>query len=410
MGVSRDLSERLRAQGEQRRLESQLQQAAKMESIGRLAGGVAHDFNNLLTAIMGNLEIAVEEAPVDSPVRNLLREARRAARSAADLTGKLLMFSRKQSFEPRHLLLSELLERLRGALQRMVGEDVHIALTAAPDLWEIAADPSLIEQVIVNLAANARDAMPRGGRLGFSALNVRLVADDPAGAPGVPPGEFVLLSVADTGVGISNEVKAHLFEPFFTTKEVGKGTGLGLATSYGAVTRSGGHISVDSSPGRGTTFRLWFPRAASGDERRRPSSPSYLRGGTETVLLVDDAPDVREIAARMLTRLGYSVLTADRVESALDVARATPPPLHLLLTDIVMPGGSGRELADRLAEIHPETRVLLTSGYDQEAVGRREALAPGAPFIAKPYSMAELGEKIRAVLEAPSTYGAVAGT
>jgi two-component system, cell cycle sensor histidine kinase and response regulator CckA len=399
MGVSRDVSERIRVQGEQRRLEAALQQAAKMESIGRLAGGVAHDFNNLLTAILGNLELALGESPADASTAVLLRDARGAAKSAAELTGKLLAFSRKRVHESQPVRLDELVHGLSGTLRRIVGEDIRIEVDAAGNAPPILADPGLIEQVIVNLAANARDAMPDGGRLRF-VIETALVRDVAlANVPGVLSGDYVVLSIIDTGTGMSEEVKAHLFEPFFTTKELGRGTGLGLAISYGNVRLNGGHITVDTSPGNGTTFRLWFPRAlvetAAHEEPRAADPPR----GTETILLVDDAEEVRGISARMLRKLGYTVLTADSADRALELAASTPPPLHLVLTDIVMPGASGRDLVNRLAVVHPETRALLTSGYDQQTNERRGTGGDTPHFIPKPYSLPELARKVRAVLD-----------
>lgn len=394
------ITERKRAEEDRRALEAQLQQAMKMEAIGRLAGGVAHDFNNLLTAISGNLELALLDLDPTSRVAASLQEARRASDSAASLTRQLLTFSRKQIVDPRPTDLNGLIANLQKMLGRVIGEDIALRTSLAAGLRPVMIDPAQFEHVVANLAVNARDAMPRGGVLVVETANVEVDERFCERQPGMRPGPFVMLAVSDTGEGMPDEVKAHLFEPFFTTKPIGRGTGLGLATIFGAVKQAGGTIDVTSEIGRGTTFRIYLPAVdgpASSSRRRREASGTW-EGGSETILLVEDERVVRELAEKVLHRLGYHVLAAASGEEALDTAGAFEGTIHLLLTDVVMPGMNGRELADRVVAIRPETRVLYASGYSENVIVSGGVVEESLNFIAKPYTPTSLARKIRDVL------------
>ena len=400
LGVVRDLTERRRVEEEKQRLEAQLQQAVKMESIGVLAGGVAHDFNNALTTILGNAELALMDLPEDAPLAGMLREIQRAGLSAASLTRQLLAFSRKQILAPRAVDLNELITQMHKMLTSLLGEDVMLKTILARDLAPLKADPGLVEQIIVNLAANARDAMPDGGTLAIETANATLDHDYHQLHPEAEPGEYVALMVADTGTGIPPEVKERIFEPFFTTKPKGLGTGLGLATTYGAVKQSGGHIQVYSEKGSGTTFRIFLPRAPlQAEVAARPEEP-MLRGN-ETILLVEDDKEVRNLADRILCQLGYRVLTAGGAEEALLLAGRHQEPIQLLVSDVVMPGLNGRQLSEQLTQSHPEAKVLYTSGYTENAIVHRGVLDNGVAFLAKPYTARILGAKVREVLDLP---------
>jgi PAS domain S-box-containing protein len=390
LGVYRDVTE-------ERRLESQLRQAQKMEAVGRLAGGVAHDFNNLLTAITGFSALALEALSADSPARGPIAEVARAGDRAAGLTRQLLAFSRQQVLAPRVLDPNAVVADLGKMLRRVIGEDVELATVLAPGVWPVLADPGQVEQVLVNLAVNARDAMPRGGRLTIETGNA-VVGEGESAAPG----QYAVLTVADTGHGMDDATKAHIFEPFFTTKGTGKGTGLGLATVYGIVQQSGGHIAVESEPGRGTAFRVYLPRT---DKVAAPV-PSQagvipLPRGSEAVLVAEDEPAVRALTCRVLRRAGYSVLEAGSGEEAVRVAERHPGPVHLFVTDVVMPGVGGREAAGRVLARHPEARVLYMSGYTDDAVVRHGVRHDRTHFIQKPFSPAALATKVREVLDAP---------
>jgi two-component system, cell cycle sensor histidine kinase and response regulator CckA len=400
----RDVTERREADEQKTRLEAQLQQAMKMESVGRLAGGVAHDFNNLLTALRGNAEAAEAEVGPDHPARAALEEIRQAADRAASLTQQLLAFSRRQVIAPRVIDLNELVRRMESMLARLIGEDVTLRTSLAPALGAVRVDPGLIEQIIMNLAVNSRDAMPEGGALLLETANLEVGGGFELGSTTVQPGPYVLLSVTDNGSGMTEEVLRHAFEPFFTTKEPGKGTGLGLATAYGAVKQSGGYIEVASAPGRGTTVRIFFPRAGeaaeplgTGEGQRSPG-----RGRGETVLLVEDEPQVRTLVLRLLTAAGYRVIPAADGAEALDLV-ADAGPIDLLMTDVIMPGMNGRELATVLRSGHPGLRVLFSSGYTKEVITRDGLLEEGISFLAKPYSTQELLRRVRDVLDEPGT-------
>ena len=386
------------AAAERARLEEQLRQAQRMESIGRLAGGVAHDFNNYLTGILGNVSLLRMRRDVSDPVYPILLEIEQASERAAGLTRQLLAFSRKHVIEPRAIDLNALLGELRRMLARLLGEDVRLLLVAGADLGLVRADPGQIEQIIVNLAVNARDAMPAGGTLTFETRGA--VLDDAycRAHAGARPGAFVELAVSDTGSGMTEEVKAHLFEPFFTTKELGKGTGLGLAMVYGAVQQNQGFLEVYSEVGRGTTFKVYLPRASGSAARRaRLDDDEPLPHGDETILLVEDEPMVRDVALRLLRELGYRVLPCANADEALACAR-TQGAIDLLLTDVVMPGRTGPELAAALKVERPALRVLYCSGYTENVIVDRGVLEPGVQYISKPYLPLALAKKIREVL------------
>jgi PAS domain S-box-containing protein len=382
-GIARDVTER-------HALEDQLRQAQKMEAVGRLAGGIAHDFNNLLTVIGGRVELLLATLEPDHPAKQDVELVQRAADRAAELTARLLAFSRKQVLQPRVLDINEIVVDLEPMLRRLIGEDVLLDLSLNPDVLPVTADPSQIEQVVMNLAVNARDAMPEGGRLGIATWTAS------AGA-----GAAVVLEVSDTGLGMDAETRSRLFEPFFTTKEPGRGTGLGLATVYGIVAQSGGRVAVESAPGEGTRFRVLLPPAGSA-----PSAlPAELArgsagGGWETVLLVEDEADVRSLAAELLARRGYTVLSAAEPAAALALAREHVGTIHLLLTDVVMPGMSGPDLAAQLAAVRAHLRVLYMSGYTDDALGRHGVLGPGIALLPKPFSAEILARRVRESLDA----------
>ena len=386
---------------ERKRLEEQLRQAQKMEAVGRLAGGVAHDFNNVLTAIFGYAELVAEEFPKDSPARQDIEEIRKASHRAAALTRQLLAFSRQQVLEPIVLCLNDLVEDVDKMLQRLIGEDVALSLTLAPGLGNARVDPGQFHQVLMNLVVNARDAMPTGGKLLIETANADLTEQYAEVHQPVSPGRYVMLAVSDTGIGMDRETKAKIFEPFFTTKEKGRGTGLGLSTVYGIVKQSGGYIWVYSEPGRGTTFKIYLPQV---DAPAKPlAPPAEARGvaGTETILLAEDDEILRPLAKGLLEKLGYRVLDAESAEQALALARHHAGVIHLLVADVVMPGASGRELARRLAESRPDTRVLYMSGYTDDAIVQHGMLEPGLHFLQKPFTPAALARKLREVLDAP---------
>jgi PAS domain S-box-containing protein len=403
--IVRDISEQW-AWAERERLQVQLHQSQRLESLGQLAGGIAHDFNNLLVVIL-NYATFVNDALVGAGAAEALAEAladveqiRRAAERAAALTHQLLMFSRREVVNPKVLDLNAIVADLDKLLRRTIGE--HIVLTARldPALWPILADPSQMEQVLVNLAVNARDAMPGGGELVVETANV--VLDDEAmvlnDRPGPPPGPYVRLSVTDSGTGMTREVVERAFDPFFTTKPRGQGSGLGLATVYGVVTDARGHIGVYSEPGTGTTFRIYVPRADA-DESALVAPPprESAAGGDETILVTEDEDAVREMALRILGRNGYHVLVASSGDEALAMLRDTERHVDLLLTDVVMPGMSGKELSERAAEARPGLRTLFMSGYSEEFIGRR-VLEPGVFLIEKPFTAETLLARVREVL------------
>jgi hypothetical protein len=382
------------------KLEEQLRQAQKMEAVGRLAGGIAHDFNNLLTAISGNAQLLRSELESGDARVEEVDEILLAGERAATLTRQLLAFSRRQVLQPRALNLNGSIEELRSMLVRLIGEDLHLKIVLDPDLVLVRADPGQLTQVLMNLAVNARDAMPRGGTLTLETRNVTLDEVFVAEHEGVRTGPHVMLRVSDTGVGMDAETQAHLFEPFFTTKEVGKGTGLGLATVYGIVRQSEGAIDVRSELGQGSTFDIFLPQAPVGEHSAAGQAPvTALPKGHETVLVVEDEASVRKLAISVLERQGYAVLAADGPGQAEAIAAEHPGPIDLLLTDVVMPGGNGVDLAARLSGVRPAMRVLLMSGYAQESVADRSGLDPGISFIEKPFSPDLLLTRVRMAID-----------
>jgi len=400
LSVTRDVTEVRRAQAERARLEEQLRQAQKMESIGRLAGGVAHDFNNLLTAILSCTETLKEEVASGSLSHpEVLDEISTAGRRATDLTRQLLAFARKQVIAPALVDLNGVVRGSEKILSRVLGEDVEFVTSLQSGLWTVRCDPGQVEQVIMNLAVNARDAMPSGGRLTIESANVQV--EDPAVAaqPFLRPGPHARLTVRDTGVGMTPEVKAHAFEPFFTTKPHGKGTGLGLSTVYGIVQQNEGAILLETEAGRGTAFHIYFPRAL-GQQTALPPRGAEKKRGSETVLVVEDEPQVREVAVRSLQAAGYRVLVASNGSEALELAAHERSHLALLLTDIIMPGLNGRELAEELRSRRPDLRVLYMSGYTQDVISKAGVLDSGLEFLAKPFTAADLQERVREVLDA----------
>jgi PAS domain S-box-containing protein len=396
----RDITDRKQAEEEKEKLRAQLQQAMKMEAVGRLAGGVAHDFNNLLTAIMGNVSLALMKLSPSDPAGSLLVEANKAAESAASLTQQLLAFSRKQIIKPKVLDLNVLIADMNKMLVRLIGENIDLKTVSGEDLGPVKVDAGQFEQILVNLAVNARDAMREGGKLLIETANVDLDEEYCVMHPYVRPGRFVMLAVSDTGHGMSEEIKRQIFEPFFTTKPKGTGTGLGLATIYGVVKQAKGSIEVYSEVGKGTTFKIYVPRV---DDKTagppEPSPPMELLHGSETVLLVEDEEVVRNLGVRILAGLGYGVMQTGNGDEAIALAREHGERIDLLLTDVVMPGMSGRELANRLTRIHPEARVLFTSGYTDNAIVHHGVLDEGVSFIGKPYSPSALAKKVREVLD-----------
>ncbi len=398
IGTLRDITERKRTEETLRQQEEQLRQSQKMEAVGRLAGGIAHDFNNLLTVITGRGDLLLRRLPSEDPVRRDLELIKKTAERAAVLTRQLLAFSRKQMLQPKVLDLNAIVAGVAQMLQRLIGEHIDLVTALAPDLGLVKADPAQIEQIIVNLAVNARDAMPEGGRLTLETANVELDDAFVAANPGSSTGLYTVLAVSDTGEGMTPEVLAHIFEPFFTTKEVGKGTGLGLATVYGIVKQHDGYITARSAPGAGTTLRVYLRRIEERVEAAEPGLTPAGRAAAATVLLVEDEQDLRLLATEILDGAGYAVLVAAGPSEALERAQLHRGPIHLLLTDVVMPGMSGRDLAERLVPLHPETKVLYMSGYTADAIVRHGVLNPGTNLLQKPFTPDALTGKVREVL------------
>ncbi|MBI1749114.1 MAG: MEDS domain-containing protein [Acidobacteria bacterium] len=389
-----DLSERLL-------LEEQLRQAQKLEAIGRLAGGVAHDFNNVLGVILGYGEMLLERLDLEDSAHAAVQEIKRAAERAVLLTRQLLAFSRKQVLRPRVLDLNQVLADLEKTLPRLVGEDVYVSISPGAELGRVEADPGQIEQVIMNLAANARDAMPTGGRLTVETANVELGEDYVIRHTVVVAGRYVMLAVSDTGAGMDRETQERIFEPFFTTKEQGQGTGLGLATVYGIVKQSGGYIWVYSEPGHGTTFKIYLPRVDAPIEDQRSETESALPRGSETILVVEDEDSLRSLLSQVLEAQGYTALVARNGAEAVEMARRYGDSVRLVLTDVVMPEMSGRELATRLAESSPKLKVLFMSGYTDDAILRHGILQPEIAFLQKPFKREALVCKVREILDSP---------
>jgi PAS domain S-box-containing protein len=384
-----------------RQLEEQFRQAQKMEAVGQLAGGVAHDFNNLLTVILGYAGLLATQAGQGSPLSESIGEVRKAGERAASLTQQLLAFSRRQVLLPEILDLNGIVTEMHNMLLRVIGEDVELIRSCAPDLAEVKADRGQIEQVLMNLVVNARDAMPKGGKLTIETANVELDESYARDHAGVRPGPYVMLAVSDTGVGMDADTLSHMFEPFFTTKEKGKGTGLGLATVYGIVKQSGGYVWVYSEPGHGTTFKVYLPRVEEKQETPRRAAPVVAEdvSGSQTILLVEDEEAVRRLVRMVLEGKGYTVLEASGWQAALEIAGQHRKPIHLVITDVVMPGVGGPELASRLEAGRPGIRVLFMSGYTDGAVVNHGLLSSATAFLQKPFTPAVLLRKVREVIE-----------
>jgi PAS domain S-box-containing protein len=391
-GTQRDITER-------KLLEDQFRQARKMETAGRLAGGIAHDFNNLLTAILGMSDLLLSDLSPGDRHRDDVEEIKRAATRAAALTRQLLAFSRRQVLQPKILDLNQVVRSTENMLRRVLGEDLSLTTRLAADLGMVKADPGQLDQVILNLAVNARDAMPRGGTLEIATRNVLIEQPRPGAESIMPAGRYVVLAVADTGTGMTPDTQRHLFEPFFTTKEPGKGTGLGLATVYGIVKQSGGFVFGESELGRGSTFRLYLPEAAGTPEAPEAAPPPMPEGrGAGTILLVEDEDAVRRLTKRVLEGSGYKVLEARDGQAALKAVAAYAETINMVVTDVVMPGMSGQELSSRLVALRPGLNVLYVSGYTDEAVKDHGMLLPNTAFLQKPFSPAALINKVREVL------------
>jgi PAS domain S-box-containing protein len=405
-GTITDVTERKRNEAERARLEESLRHAQKLESMGRLAGGVAHDFNNFLTAIRGNVSLALHDVQPRDPLHELLIDVDKVAESAAKLTHQLLAFSRKQVILPKVVSLNDLILQLQKMLMRLLGEDIALETKLAADLASVRIDPGQLEQILVNLAVNARDAMPDGGRLTIETSNVHLVEAATTAEDGIPPGHYVRLSMSDEGTGMTDEVRAHLFEPFFTTKQDGRGTGLGLPMVYGAVRQNRGRIEVRSEVGRGTTITMHLPALAEVAERVSTRPRVELARGSETVVLVEDDASVRSVAVRLLQRQGYTVRAyANASEALVAIREASLSPsrdgrVHLLLTDVVMPGMNGRALAEKARSLLPDLKVLFTSGYPEDTVAHHGIIEQGIEFLPKPYTLSGLAQRVREVLEA----------
>jgi PAS domain S-box-containing protein len=387
---------------ERKQLEEQLRQAQKMEAVGRLAGGIAHDFNNILTIIRGYTGLLLFTIDPSQPIRQDIERIDQAAKRASDLTRQLLAFSRQQILQPALLNLNDIITKIQDMLQRLIGEDIHQVIQLKPDIGFIRADPGQIEQVIINLVVNARDAMPNGGVLTIRTGNVELDETYERQHLGVQAGPYVVLVVTDTGEGMDAETRSHLFEPFFTTKEVGKGTGLGLAMIHGIVSQSNGHIRVFSELTQGTTFEIYLPRVEEFiPERQQNILPGMIKQRcTETILVVEDEEEVRELVNFFLENEGYRVLTAHQGAAALEMVESSESSLDLLLTDLIMPGGvSGRQLAERIAVLKPEIKTLFISGYADDAQTRRNVLESNLSFLQKPFTPDELLAKVRQVLD-----------
>jgi len=404
--VSRDITQRKHAeetlrQSEEklRQSEEQLRMSQKLEAVGQLAGGVAHDFNNLLTVITGYSDLILVQLAESDSNRPKIEEIKRAALRATSLTRQLLAFSRKQVLQPKLFNLNDLVADMSKMLQRLIGENIEMTTSYGPEV-PINADPGQMEQVLMNLVVNGRDAMPNGGRLTIETSRVELDQDYASTHLNVPPGAYVMLAVSDTGTGMDAETRKHIFEPFFTTKEQGKGTGLGLSTVYGIVKQSGGSIWLYSEPGQGTTFKIYLPVAGSKEiESTTAAAPAAIPRGQETILVVEDEPQIRQLACECLTHCGYNVLSSTDGVEALQLVKRTQQPIDLIVTDVVMPKISGRELAERVSKIHPLIKVLFMSGYTNDAIVNHGVLDGATWFIQKPFAFEGLARKVREVLD-----------
>ncbi len=397
VAVKRDITEHLN-------IEMQLRQAQKMESIGRLAGGVAHDFNNMLTVILGHAKLGLMHLDPANPVCVDLKEISKTAERSADLTRQLLTFARKQTIAPKTIDLNDTVSGMLKMLQRLIGEDINLSWHPAAELWQVRMDPSQTDQILANLCVNARDAIAENGRITIETANRRIDAEHCIVNPEAVPGEYVCLTVSDSGSGMDKETQAHIFEPFYTTKELGKGTGLGLATVYGAVKQNNGFISIYSETGQGTTFSIYLPRETNvGTVRSAPTdAETAAPRGKETILLVEDEPAILNITRMLLQNQGYTVLAASSPDEAIRLASEQADEIQLLMTDVVMPEMNGRDLAQKLQSLYPQLKCLYMSGYTADVIAPHGVLGPGVYFIQKPYSMNTLAIKLREVLDGGS--------
>ncbi len=397
-----DITERRRTEEALRKSEEQLRQWQRVEAIGRLAGGVAHDFNNLLMTIKGCSELLLGAFDRRDPRREEVDEILKAADRATSLTRQLLAFGRRQVLQPQILDLNAVVMNMDKMLRRLIGEDVQLITCLDPNLWSVKVDPGMIEQVIMNLAVNSRDAMPNGGKLTIETTNVTHDEEYASHHVSVKPGSYVMLAISDTGCGMDKETQSHLFEPFFTTKETGKGTGLGLSTVYGIVKQSGGNIWPYSEPGLGTTFKIYLPRVEKGAKVYKPklkAKEAGAQGGTETILLVEDEEAVRSMVSKVLQNRGYTVLEARHGNEAVEVSERYEGSINLMVTDVVMPQMSGRELAERLGTLRPNMHVLYMSGYPDNTIVQHGVLEPGTSFLQKPFTISALEAKVREILD-----------
>jgi nitrogen-specific signal transduction histidine kinase len=398
-GTILDITERTRTQEEKEKLKAQLFQAQKMESVGRLAGGVAHDFNNMLGVIIGRAELALNTDVSAGELQHNLKEILKTGLRSADLTRRLLAFARKQTAVPKILDLNVTISGMLEMLRRLVGEDIDLLWAPEPNLWKVKIDPSQVDQILANLVVNARDAISGVGAVTMITGNVAIDDSNRAETPEFIPGEYVLLTISDTGAGMSQEVRDNIFEPFFTTKEVGKGTGLGLSTVYGIVKQNEGFIYVTSEPGKGTTFKIYLPRIVA-ETAQVPSEEATGKRptGTETILLVEDDEAVLNLSKIILENLGYTVLAAPTPVQAIHLAEDHPGDIHLLITDVVMPEMNGRELAEKLSAIRPNLKCLYMSGYTADVIAHRGILDEGVNFIQKPFLSYDFAARVRQVL------------
>jgi PAS domain S-box-containing protein len=406
---TRDISERKRAEEERARLESQLLHAQKLESVGRLAGGVAHDFNNMLSVILGYTELVSGRLAHTDPLMEPLQEIKRAATRSRDTTRQLLAFSRRQMIAPKPIALNDLVTNAKNTLLPLIGEDIELLFSPGEDLWPVVFDPSQAEQMLVNLVVNARDALPDGGRVTIETANVRLDEADCRAHPEAVPGEYVMLVVTDDGVGMDADTLSHIFEPFFSTKEVGRGTGLGLATVYGMVRQNEGFISVHSQPGRGSTFRVHIPRLEGRVAEPRVVVETPAARGHGTILLVEDDEMVRNLTRSMLSALGYEVHAAATAQEARDLCADAQVRIDLLISDVVMPEVKGPELGEQLRAMRPELKVLFMSGYTANVVLRHGVIDEAVPFIQKPFTVSELSRAVQAAMRGGGAASARSG-
>ena len=398
--IFQDITERKRVEEEKTKLQDQLLQSQKMESIGRLAGGVAHDFNNMLGVILGHAEMAIDKVGSNQSCLANLEEIRKAAQRSADLTRQLLAFARKQTVSPRVIDLNKTVEAMLKMLRRLIGEDIQLNWLPVADLWPVKLDPSQIDQILANLCVNARDAIAGVGKVTIETANVSFDEAYCAAHPGFVPGDYVRLAVSDDGCGMDKEILGKLFEPFFTTKGVGKGTGLGLSTIYGIVRQNDGFINVYSEPGHGTTFRIYLPKHIGKDELIRTESlQNRLMSGQETILVVEDEAAILNLSKLMLEGQGYRVLTAGTPAEAIRLAEKHAGEIHLLMTDVVMPEMNGRDLAKKLLSLYPNLKRLFMSGYTANVIAHHNVLDEGVHFIQKPFSIKDLAAMVRKALD-----------